>query len=262
MNLNQAELMARQLMKQHDVTAPWHFHWSRGGETGFTGQTDYNNHRLRLSRYKVERRTEDQIRNTILHEIAHILVGPNHNHDKTWMDQARALGCTFDTDSSGTQYRRSQNPDVPSVAASTDTAPYATLVPVSEWITVGDVVRIKAIHRSRPEHHGVFRITKQNPKNWWAEDEDGKVIGWDYRVWELTDRPFVPRFSPVKADDFALGEVVTVQSDHAEFKRRYAPDTKFVVVNVRDRVKVVRLGGEADINGWMFPPQRLTKVTV
>ena len=37
---------------------------------------------------------EADVRDTILHEIAHALAGPKHNHDKVWREKARAIGCT------------------------------------------------------------------------------------------------------------------------------------------------------------------------
>lgn len=37
---------------------------------------------------------EAQVRDTILHEIAHALVGPRHGHDAVWRRTALAIGCT------------------------------------------------------------------------------------------------------------------------------------------------------------------------
>lgn len=34
------------------------------------------------------------VTNSVLHEIAHALVGPNHNHDRVWQEKARSIGCT------------------------------------------------------------------------------------------------------------------------------------------------------------------------
>ncbi len=34
------------------------------------------------------------LRNTLLHEIAHALVGPDHCHDSVWRARARSIGCT------------------------------------------------------------------------------------------------------------------------------------------------------------------------
>lgn len=38
--------------------------------------------------------SEDDVRDTILHEIAHALVGPRHGHDAVWRARARAIGST------------------------------------------------------------------------------------------------------------------------------------------------------------------------
>ena len=36
----------------------------------------------------------DDIRDTLLHEIAHAIVGPGHGHDAVWQTAARRIGCT------------------------------------------------------------------------------------------------------------------------------------------------------------------------
>lgn len=38
--------------------------------------------------------SEVEVRDTILHEIAHALVGARHGHDATWRAKARKIGCT------------------------------------------------------------------------------------------------------------------------------------------------------------------------
>lgn len=37
---------------------------------------------------------EAEVRETVLHEIAHALVGPRHGHDAVWKALARRIGCT------------------------------------------------------------------------------------------------------------------------------------------------------------------------
>lgn len=39
----------------------------------------------------------DEVRDTILHEIAHALVGPAHKHDAVWRAEAARLGCSART---------------------------------------------------------------------------------------------------------------------------------------------------------------------
>ena len=58
------------------------------------GQCDYTNRTISLSRHYVRQAEPDHIRDTILHEIAHALVGPRHGHDAVWRRKAREIGCT------------------------------------------------------------------------------------------------------------------------------------------------------------------------
>ncbi|MGL4175333.1 MAG: SprT-like domain-containing protein [Dermatophilaceae bacterium] len=47
-----------------------------------------------LSRPITELHSEEEVRDTILHEIAHALVGPQHGHDAVWRAKAREIGST------------------------------------------------------------------------------------------------------------------------------------------------------------------------
>ena len=58
------------------------------------GQCDFTNKTISLSRLYVRHADIDHIRDTILHEIAHALVGPRHGHDTVWRQKAREIGCT------------------------------------------------------------------------------------------------------------------------------------------------------------------------
>ena len=59
------------------------------------GVCDYNRRKISLSSHMLRGPTcdEKRIRNTILHELAHALVGPNHNHDAVWKKMALKIGC-------------------------------------------------------------------------------------------------------------------------------------------------------------------------
>ena len=48
--------------------------------------------RIELSIYFVEKNSEEEIRDTILHEIAHALVGPKHAHDAVWRAKYIEIG--------------------------------------------------------------------------------------------------------------------------------------------------------------------------
>jgi predicted SprT family Zn-dependent metalloprotease len=49
-----------------------------------------------LSRVLTQLHSEAEVRETILHEIAHALVGPAHGHDAVWRARARQIGCAAD----------------------------------------------------------------------------------------------------------------------------------------------------------------------
>src|SRR5580704_1150694 len=48
--------------------------------------------RIELSSHFAERNSDEMIRDTILHEIAHALVGPGHGHDAVWQAKCVEIG--------------------------------------------------------------------------------------------------------------------------------------------------------------------------
>ena len=48
---------------------------------------------IKLSRHLVALNSETEIRQTMLHEIAHALVGAGHGHDAVWRRKAIEIGC-------------------------------------------------------------------------------------------------------------------------------------------------------------------------
>jgi len=58
------------------------------------GQCDYNKQVISLSRLYIRNTEKSHILDTILHEIAHALVGPHHGHNAVWRKKAREIGCT------------------------------------------------------------------------------------------------------------------------------------------------------------------------
>ena len=86
MDLRDAYAMAEYLLEVHGLD-DWQVSYDnakrRAGICKFAELT------LGLSAPLTAVHTEDDVRDTILHEIAHALVGPAHGHDATWLAMAR-----------------------------------------------------------------------------------------------------------------------------------------------------------------------------
>lgn len=77
-------------MAQHGLHG-WAFRFNRCKQT--MGLCVFGCKSIELSIYFVERdNPAEEIRDTILHEIAHALVGPGHGHDKVWKRKCIEVG--------------------------------------------------------------------------------------------------------------------------------------------------------------------------
>jgi predicted SprT family Zn-dependent metalloprotease len=88
-----AKQLANQLMDEHldgGFYEGWKFAWSNR-KRGY-GHVNYTRKILYLSRPLTVLNDYDQVRDTILHEIAHVLAGPAANHGPYWKRVARSLG--------------------------------------------------------------------------------------------------------------------------------------------------------------------------
>ena len=90
-NLPDVLILARALMEEAGV-GDWELGFDRARRRA--GQTDHARRRLTLSRHLMLLYDEAQVRETILHEIAHARVGPQHGHDAVWAAEATRLGAT------------------------------------------------------------------------------------------------------------------------------------------------------------------------
>lgn len=70
--------------------------WKFGGFTRAhktLGLCDYGKREIRLSGPYVDSNSEVEVRQTILHEVAHMLT-PGQNHNNVWLAKARSIGYT------------------------------------------------------------------------------------------------------------------------------------------------------------------------
>ncbi len=107
MDLTQANLLAVELMQAHGLTAPtWTFKFDnarrrfglcrfRRSLTGFdmfTGPTYALSGEIHLSRPLTRIGLDADVRDTILHEIAHALAGPTAGHGPKWKAVCERIG--------------------------------------------------------------------------------------------------------------------------------------------------------------------------
>jgi predicted SprT family Zn-dependent metalloprotease len=91
MDTRDALTLARGLVAQHGLSG-----WTVALDRAKTraGACHYSRRLITLSTPLTRLHTEDHVRDTILHEIAHALVGPRHRHDAVWRAKALEIGCT------------------------------------------------------------------------------------------------------------------------------------------------------------------------
>lgn len=94
MNLEKAEQLALEQMSIYDL-AGWGFQWNK--RLTAYGTCNSTKRIIYLSAVLTEIVDELHVLNTILHEIAHALVGCKHGHDEVWKTKALEIGCTGNT---------------------------------------------------------------------------------------------------------------------------------------------------------------------
>ncbi len=94
--LADVESLARLLFARHQAHSGLGTQWTFGFDlsTVRAGVCRYREQRIDLSVSYCLRATRADIENTLLHEIAHAIVGVDHGHDAVWQAKAREIGCT------------------------------------------------------------------------------------------------------------------------------------------------------------------------
>jgi predicted SprT family Zn-dependent metalloprotease len=99
MDLYKAQTLANELMQKHGIKQQgWRFTFDNARRR--FGCCKYRPKVITLSKYLTHLNDEKEVRNTILHEIAHALT-PGHHHDRVWKAKAQEIGCTGDRCYSG-----------------------------------------------------------------------------------------------------------------------------------------------------------------
>jgi predicted SprT family Zn-dependent metalloprotease len=82
---------AKALFARHQLTG-WSFQFDNGRKRA--GCCNYGQRVISVSHEYARQASDEDITDTLLHEIAHALVGQSHGHDEVWRVQALALGCS------------------------------------------------------------------------------------------------------------------------------------------------------------------------
>ncbi|WP_372728650.1 SprT-like domain-containing protein, partial [Nocardioides sp.] len=90
-HLTDAARLGRTLLDEHGLT-DWTLVFDRAKRRAGICRPGLK--QIGLSGPLTELHPESEVRDTILHEIAHALVGPGHGHDQVWQAKARRIGCT------------------------------------------------------------------------------------------------------------------------------------------------------------------------
>jgi len=90
MDLKEATNIAIDLMIKHEL---WDWNFDYHTRKSAFGTCNYTKKTIFLSAPLTLACQEHAVKDTMLHEIAHALVGPGHNHDYIWERKAIEIGC-------------------------------------------------------------------------------------------------------------------------------------------------------------------------
>jgi predicted SprT family Zn-dependent metalloprotease len=91
MNLLEAKNLAIDLMAKHGILDQgWRFQYDNARRR--FGSCSYRTKTISLSKHLVSLNDLENVKDTILHEIAHALT-PGHGHDRVWQRKAIEIGC-------------------------------------------------------------------------------------------------------------------------------------------------------------------------
>ncbi|HLS13512.1 MAG TPA: SprT-like domain-containing protein [Beutenbergiaceae bacterium] len=91
MDLDEAWAMGRELLDQHDLRH-WDLSFDRAKRRA--GLCRYDARTISLSRHLTALHSPDQVRDTVLHEVAHALAGAEAGHGPSWRATARRIGAS------------------------------------------------------------------------------------------------------------------------------------------------------------------------
>ena len=98
MKKSEAKSLALGLMERHGLD-DWDFKFDNAKRR--FGKCSYGKHTISLSSELTKLNSVKTVTDTILHEIAHALVGPGHNHGPVWRRKTEEIGAEPDSGKAG-----------------------------------------------------------------------------------------------------------------------------------------------------------------
>lgn len=160
MDLDDAARLARALMADHGLRG-WSLVFDRAKRRA--GICRYDRREIGLSAPLTLLHDETDVRDTVLHEIAHALVGVRHGHDAVWRATARRIGCSGErcvsrdapelagawvgTCAAGHRVTRHRRPDRP--AACRRCGPSFSLAHLLTWTLRGETVAMSPAYETQ-----------------------------------------------------------------------------------------------------------------
>ena len=92
MELNVVKMLADKLLDEHGlIEKGWRFSFDRAKRRA--GSCKFSKKEISIAKAYAKQQERMEIKNTILHEIAHALVGSQHGHSQIWKKKAKEIGC-------------------------------------------------------------------------------------------------------------------------------------------------------------------------
>lgn len=120
MKLTDVRMMAETLIEQHGLDG-WSFDFDRAVKR--LGQTVYSKRQITISRTHALNDGAKSVRDTILHEIAHVLAGPRAGHGAEWKRIARRIGATPESHGASAHAAAQREADVDAALAKAFSVP-------------------------------------------------------------------------------------------------------------------------------------------
>ena len=94
MTIPEIKKLALELMIEHGLTQKgWTLRFDNSKRRAGLCCESWKGNYISLSRVVMPLKTDESVKDTILHEIAHALVGCKHGHNSVWVRKAKEIGC-------------------------------------------------------------------------------------------------------------------------------------------------------------------------